>query len=67
MYDDIAEETGMEVDALRRYKNVSESIKSGTRVPDLSWTHHREVASLPPSGSTRSTRTEQSRVLTIEM
>jgi N6-adenosine-specific RNA methylase IME4 len=48
MYDDVAEETGTEIETLRRYKQVSERIESGTRVPDLSWTHHREVASLPP-------------------
>jgi len=48
MYDDIAEETGMEENTLRQYKQVSEQVKSDTRVSDLSWTHHREVASLPP-------------------
>lgn len=48
MYDDVVEETGMDKDALRKYKTVSQQIESGTRVPDLSWTHHREVASLPP-------------------
>ena len=48
MYDDIAEETGMEVRTLREYKMVAENIKSGARAPELSYTHHREVASLPP-------------------
>jgi len=48
MYDDIAEETGMEGNTLRQYKQVSEQVKSDTRVSDLSWTHHREVASLTP-------------------
>ena len=59
MYDDIAEETGMDKKTLWEYKNVSQSIKPSARAEQLSYTHHREVASLPPSGSTRSTRTEQ--------
>jgi N6-adenosine-specific RNA methylase IME4 len=48
MYDDIAEETGYEKETLRQYKRISENIESGTRVPELSFMHHREVASLPP-------------------
>jgi N6-adenosine-specific RNA methylase IME4 len=52
MYDDIAAETGMEVRTLREYKMVSENIKSGARAPELSYTHHREVASLPPEKQT---------------
>jgi hypothetical protein len=58
MYDDIAEETGMDKKTLWEYKNVSQSIKPSARAEQLSYTHHREVASLP-SGSTRSTRMEQ--------
>jgi N6-adenosine-specific RNA methylase IME4 len=46
MYDDIAEETGYETETLRQYKRISENVKSGTRVPELSFMHHREVASL---------------------
>jgi len=52
MYDDIAEETGMEVRTLREYKMVAENIKSGARAPELSYTHHREVASLTPEKQT---------------
>jgi N6-adenosine-specific RNA methylase IME4 len=52
MYDDIAEDTGMEENTLRQYKQVSEQVKSDTRVSDLSWTHHREVASLTPEKQT---------------
>jgi N6-adenosine-specific RNA methylase IME4 len=48
MYDDITEETGYDTESLRQYKRVADSIESGTRVPDLSYSHHREVASLPP-------------------
>ena len=48
MYDDIAEETGMDKKTLWEYKNVSQSIKPSARAEQLSYTHHREVASLPP-------------------
>ena len=47
MYDDIAEETGMDKKTLWEYKNVSQSIKPSARAEQLSYTHHREVASLP--------------------
>ena len=49
----------MDKKTLWEYKNVSQSIKLSARAEQLSYTHHREVASLPPSGSTRSTRMEQ--------
>lgn len=48
MYDDIAEDTGMDKKTLWEYKNVSENIKPSARAEQLSYTHHREVASLPP-------------------
>jgi N6-adenosine-specific RNA methylase IME4 len=48
MYEDIAEETGYDTETLRQYKRIAESVESGTRVPDLGYAHHREVASLPP-------------------
>lgn len=48
MYDDVAEETGYEINTLRQYKQVSEAVKSDTRVSDLGYAHHREVAPLPP-------------------
>lgn len=48
MYDDIAEETGYDRDALRHYKRVAENVESGLRNPQLGWSHHNEVASLPP-------------------
>ena len=55
MYDDIAEETGYADRTLRLVKETAEKIESGRRLPELSFSHHVEVASLPPSGSTRST------------
>lgn len=48
MYDDIAEETGMAMNTLREYKHISEAVKSDVRTSDLSFNHHKEVASLPP-------------------
>jgi N6-adenosine-specific RNA methylase IME4 len=47
MYDDVAEQTGIDKRTLREYRQISESVKSGARAPDLSYTHHREVAKLP--------------------
>ena len=55
MYDDIAEETGMAKQTLKDTKWVSENVESSLRKDNLSFNHHKEVASLPPSGSTRST------------
>ena len=37
MFEDIAEETGYDKDALRHYKRVAENIESGLRNPDLGW------------------------------
>jgi len=52
MYDDIAEETGLEINALRDYKRISENVESALRNADLTFSHHREVASLPPEKQT---------------
>ncbi len=52
MYDDIAEETGYEKNTLRQYKQVSESIKPDERSSELGWSHHLQVASLPPEKQT---------------
>ena len=49
----------MAMNTLREYKHISEAVKSDVRTSDLSFNHHKEVAALPPSGSTRSTRMEQ--------
>ena len=48
MYDDIAEETGMAKQTLKDTKWVSENVKSSLRKDNLSFNHHKEVASLPP-------------------
>ena len=48
MYDDIAEETGYDKQTLKNIKSVSENVPPGVRNSNLSFTHHREVASLPP-------------------
>lgn len=52
MYDDIAEETGYDKKTLWEYKNMSEKIESSARAEDLSYSHHREVISLPPEKQT---------------
>lgn len=48
MYDDIADETGMAKQTLKDTKWVSENVKSSLRKDNLSFNHHKEVASLPP-------------------
>jgi hypothetical protein len=52
MYEDVAEETGYNERTLRLIKNTSENIESGRRLPDLSFSHHAEVASLAPEKQT---------------
>ena len=47
MYDDVAE-TGYSDRNLRLVKDTAEKIESGRRLPDLSFSHHVEVAALPP-------------------
>ena len=48
MYEDIIEETGYNERTLRLAKNTSEMVESGRRLPDLTFSHHVEVASLTP-------------------
>jgi N6-adenosine-specific RNA methylase IME4 len=52
MYDDIAEETGMDKQYLRDIKYVSGNIESSLRNENLSFSHHKEVASLPSEKQT---------------
>jgi len=52
MYDEISEESGIETRTLRKYKQISENVESGLRRPDLSFSHHEEVASLSPEKQT---------------
>ena len=67
MYDDIADETGYDKQALRDIKYVAQNVELSLRNDNLSFSHHKEVASLPPSGSIRSTRTEQTGVINIQV
>ena len=48
MYDDVAENTGIDKTTLRKYKEVSEQLESGRRQPDLTFSHHQSVAYLEP-------------------
>jgi len=48
MYDDIAEETGIDKNYLRDVKYVADNVELSLRNDNLSFSHHREVASLPP-------------------
>ncbi len=48
MYDDVADKIGIDKGTLRKYKETADSIESGIRIPDLSFTHHRQVSSFEP-------------------
>ena len=48
MYDDIAEETGIEKRTLEEYKYVSDKIKPSLRNENLGFHHHKAVESIPP-------------------
>lgn len=47
VYDELEEITGLDRKTLYGYKGISESIESSLRRDDLSFSHHKEVASLP--------------------
>jgi N6-adenosine-specific RNA methylase IME4 len=49
MYDDIAEEVGINKKELSDLKWVAENVKSSGRQENLSYNHHREVAKLEPN------------------
>lgn len=48
VYDELEEITGLQRDTIQKFKSVSDRVESGIRIPDLTFNHHREVASLPP-------------------
>lgn len=48
MYDDVAEETGYEKETLKKYKKISERVETSLRRPELSFSHHEQVAFIPP-------------------
>jgi len=47
VYDELEEITGLERNTIQQYKSIAEKT-SCTRVQDLDYAHHREVASLEP-------------------
>jgi hypothetical protein len=48
---DYADAIGIAYETLRRYRTVAKAIESGRRRPDLSFSHHAEVAVLEPDGA----------------
>lgn len=48
VYDELEEITGLNRESLKAMKSVSEKVSTSTRLPELSFSHHREVAKLPP-------------------
>jgi N6-adenosine-specific RNA methylase IME4 len=48
VYDELQEITGLDRNTLKAMKSVSEKVSTSTRLPDLGFSHHREVAKLPP-------------------
>jgi hypothetical protein len=52
-YEAACELFGREQDAIKQYKSISKAFELCTRVNNLSWSHHREVASEEPSRRTR--------------
>lgn len=51
VYDELEEITGLDRNTLKQYKSVAENT-SCTRVHDMSYSHHREVAQLTPEKQT---------------
>lgn len=52
-YAQASDESGYEVITLQTAVWVAQSVESSRRREDLSWSHHREVASLPAEGQVR--------------
>lgn len=48
MYDDVAEESGYNIDTLKDYKYVADKVKESLRNDNLEFAHHKAVAPLPP-------------------
>lgn len=48
MYDDVAKESGYNVDTLKDYKYVADKVKESLRNDNLEFAHHKAVAPLPP-------------------
>jgi N6-adenosine-specific RNA methylase IME4 len=48
VYDELEEITGLERQTIQQYKSVASKLDTNLRSPELSFNHHREVASLAP-------------------
>lgn len=53
MYSQAATDTGMPEETLMILKYVSSRVAPESRIKDLTWSHHREVAKFPPEEQTR--------------
>jgi len=53
MYAQAIEETGLDYDTLKAEKWVSSNFEMVRRRTNLTWSHHREVASLEPKQADR--------------
>lgn len=48
MYDDIIDESGLEKETLKKYNKIASHIEEGLRRPELTFSHHEQVAFLEP-------------------
>jgi hypothetical protein len=46
-----AEDIGVAYETLRRYWSVAAAYEYGSRLPDLSWSHHRDAVASPDRDS----------------
>ena len=53
MYVQAASDTGIPEETLMILKHVSSRVAPATRIKDLTWSHHREVAKFPPEEQAR--------------
>ena len=53
MYAQAASETGLPEETLMVLKSISSRVTPETRIKELTWSHHREVAKFPPEEQTR--------------
>ena len=49
----IADETGIEKETLKKYNKISSNIELGLRRPDLTFSHHEQVAFIEPKHQKR--------------
>lgn len=48
VYDELEEITGYSRNTLKHFKQTADMVSPETRLPELSYSHHRKVASLQP-------------------